>query len=253
VNDPTGQGRSHIILILAIILAGLLTIQTTVLILFAIPYFQATPKLLDTLSDFFDAQIDAGREDPTLNIEEPLLRDRKILLFHDVNSRTAKDVSARLIYLNSVDPKAPIDLYISTQGGWEDNAFTIIDTMRTISAPVNTWAVGGCYSAGALILVAATGRRYATEDAILMIHTNLDDSTDAYSYPPLARERYERVYRNTTSLPSSWYPMTDDSQHYLSPKQALEFRIVDEIAPVWGAKREPAKPAKPTSRPRTSP
>lgn len=215
-------------------MAGLLTIQTAVVIWFVESHFQDASKISDALDDFLDSQIDAGVEDPILTPDDPLLRDRQILLFHDVNSRTAKDVSARLMYLNAVDPHAPINLYISTQGGWSDNAFTMIDTMRTISAPVNTWAIGGCYSAGALILAAGTGRRYATENTVLMIHTNLEQSRKPYSYPPLAQERYERVYRERTSLPKNWYPMTDDQRRYLSPKQALEFGLVDEVVPVWG-------------------
>ncbi|MDX1388298.1 MAG: ATP-dependent Clp protease proteolytic subunit, partial [Acidobacteriota bacterium] len=98
------------------------------------------PGLMD---QFVDLEIDAGFHDPVLRRDDPLLKDRSILLNHTVNARTARDVSARLMFLNSVDDSAPIDLYISTQGGWPDSAFTIIDAMRLIDAPVNTWAVGG--------------------------------------------------------------------------------------------------------------
>lgn len=235
----SGPERSRLRLVLGLVVVGLLAVQTGALIWFAVTFFKSVPDLSDTLTDFLDAQIDSGQEDPAIHTDEPLLRDRKILLFHDVNSRTGKDISARLIYLDSLDPKKPIDLYISTQGGWPDNAFTIIDTMRTISAPVNTWAVGGCYSAGALILAAATGRRYATEDAVLMIHANLeDDSGEEWSLPRLARDRYERVYKETTTLPPNWYPMTGDKSYYLSPQEALKFHLVDEIVPVWKAPRE---------------
>ena len=232
MDEHATDGRRTIVLVLGLIVVGILATQTAVLIWFVTSYVQTVPKLGDTLDNYIDSQIDAGSEDPTLRGDEPLLRSRKVLLFQDVNSRTAKEISARLMYLNSLDPKKPIDLYISTQGGWTDNAFTIIDTIRTISAPVNTWAIGGCYSAGALILVTATGRRYATEDVILMIHANLDSPTGAHSYPSLALERYEGVWKNNSSLPSSWYPMTNDEEHYLSPKEALEYHVIDEIVPV---------------------
>jgi len=233
VIESSTRDRSAILVTALVILGALCVIQTCGLIWILFSYARTTDQLSDTLGDFLDAQIDAGPEVPLFSSEDPLLQARKVLLFHDVNSRTAKDVSARLMYLNATDPDAPIDLYISTQGGWTDNAFTIIDTMRVISAPVNTWAIGGCYSAGALILAAATGRRYATEDTVLMIHTNLEDSRDAYSFPRLARERYERVYRETTHLPENWYPMTDDQSRYLNPQEALEFHLVDEVVPMW--------------------
>lgn len=224
-----------------IVLLALLTTQTVAVVWFMTSSLQRADALSGTLSEYLDAQINAGVDEPVLRTDDPLLRTRKVLLFHDVNSHTAKDVSARLMYLDSIDPKAPIDLYISTLGGWSDNAFTIIDTMRTISAPVNIWAVGGCYSSGALILAAATGRRYATEDAMLMIHTNMDDSRDVHSYELLSRERYEHVFRAMTHLPDDWYPMTDDQERYLNPKQALEYQLVDEIVSVWTRKALPTR------------
>ena len=229
IESPTRRVTALVILILG----TLCVVQAGGLIWILSSYVDTADRVSDTLGSLLDAQIDAGPEAPAFSSDDPLLRARKVLLFHDVNSRTAKDVSARLMYLDAVDPHTTIDLYISTQGGWTDNAFTIIDTMRAISAPVNTWAIGGCYSAGALILAAATGRRYATEDTVLMIHTNLEDSQEAYSFPRLARERYERVYRETTHLPEDWYPMTDDQSHYLNPQEALKFDLVDEVVPMW--------------------
>ena len=216
---------------LALLTALLLAAEIAAFLWLASSYSRSAPKIGDALSNFIDDQIDAGWQDPVLSAADPLLRERKILLFQDVNARTAKDVSARLMYLDSLDPKAPIDLYISTQGGWTDNAFTIIDTIRTLSAPVNAWAVGGCYSAGALILASATGRRYATEDAMLMIHASMDDSGEDDAR--MDRERYEAAWKSTTTIPAAWYPLTGDEEHYLSPKEALQYHLIDAIVPVW--------------------
>jgi ATP-dependent Clp endopeptidase proteolytic subunit ClpP len=239
MSESENRSPSPLAGILGFLAAAILLVQTLVLGGLGVLIYRSIPDLSETLSDFVDDQIDAGEESPVFDVNEPLLRARKVLLFHDVNSRTAKDVSARLLYLSQVDPGSPIDLYISTQGGWEDNAFAIIDTMRTIAAPVNTWAVGGCYSAGVLILTAGTGRRYATEDSVLMIHANLErPEGDAYSYPPLAQQRYERVYKETAALPPAWYPMTTDEQYYLAPAEALKMKLIDEIVPVWKAPAE---------------
>lgn len=237
VSPPAEEARTRRFFVLWVIVVVLLALQGVLLAIIAETFFHGAGEISDAFDDFQDARIDSGLDDPPFSADEPLLRQRKVLLFHDVNSRTAKDVSGRLMYLDGLDHRAPIDLYISTQGGWEDNAFTIIDTMRMIAAPVNTWAVGGCYSAGALILAAGTGRRYATEDALLMIHTNSVDSEEPWSFDHLAKERYERVYRTTTSLPEEWYPMTDDEKRYLGPEEALKFRVIDEVVEVWKAPR----------------
>jgi ATP-dependent Clp protease protease subunit len=167
----------------------------------------------------------------TLRADDPLLGRRTILVTANINERTASDVVSRLLYLNAQDSRRPIELYLSTQGGWVDSAFTIIDVIERIEAPVNTWAIGGCYSAGALILSAGTGRRYATPNAILMIHASLDPATTtSFAYEQLALERYERVWRERAALPAAWFPMVGGEEYYLSAQEALKFKLIDEIA-----------------------
>lgn len=180
-----------------------------------------------------DEFLAANPSEPRLRADDPLLRNRTILVTSNINEITAKDVVARLMFLDDVDPRAPIDLYLSTQGGWVDSAFTIIDAMSLIKAPVNTWAIGGCYSAGALILAAGTGRRYASPNAMLMIHASLDEDRGCehqYTYEHLALDRYERVWRERAALPDAWFPMVGGEEYYLSAEEALRFKIVDEIA-----------------------
>lgn len=171
--------------------------------------------------------------EPALRADDPLIASRQILVTASINERSAKNVAARLLYMSSLDPHRPIDLYLSTQGGWVDSAFTIIDAMQLIDAPVNTWAIGGCYSSGALILAAGTGRRYATPNAVLMIHASLDPSSkDSFSYERLALQRYQRIWRQRASLPDAWFPMVGGREYYLSPQEALDFKLIDEIRPV---------------------
>jgi ATP-dependent Clp protease protease subunit len=184
---------------------------------------------LPLIEQVVDEYLAANPHQPALRADDPLLQSRTILVTSNINEYTAKDVSARLLYLNAVDPRRPIDLYLSTQGGWVDSAFTIIDSMDLIQAPVNTWAIGGCYSAGTLIL-AAGARRYATANAMLMIHASLDEDLERpYSYERLALQRYERVWRERAKLPDDWFPMVGGEEYYLSPQQALEFDLIDEI------------------------
>ena len=183
----------------------------------------------EIVDDLVDSQIEAGYEDVRIDPADPLLAQRKIVITHAITERTAKDVVHRLFHLDAADGASPIDLYISTQGGWPDAAFTIVDAVRMIDAPVNTWAMGGCYSAGAVILAAGTGRRYSTDSAIIMVHTNLVDSAEPFSYGRLDRARYEGFWRDAADLPTRWYPMTGEAVYYLSPDEALQFGIIDEV------------------------
>jgi ATP-dependent Clp protease protease subunit len=219
--------------LLVVILAAGLTVQSVVIWSMALRSSESKLDLVDTLEMFVDHQVEAGFGDSLPDLDDPLLRDRKVLISHAINARSARDTSARLMLLDSQDPTTPIDLYISTQGGWVDSAFTIIDAMRMISAPVNTWAVGGCYSAGALILASGTGTRYATQNALIMIHANQADSEEPFSFERLDLERYERAWQETTELPGDWFPMVFDESYYLTAEEAQEFGLVDRIVPIW--------------------
>jgi ATP-dependent Clp protease protease subunit len=219
--------------VIVLVVAGAVILQTVATSRLAEAVAEVAPALDVALESFADEQTDAGFSESQFDASGPLLKDRRVLISNDINARTARDVTSRLLFLDSEDSTAPIDLYISTQGGWIDNAFTIIDTMRLIDAPVNTWAIGGCYSSGALILTSGTGTRRATENAIIMIHADLGDSTADYSFERLSRERYERVWSETSELPDDWFPMTDAESYYLSPDEALELGVIDEITPIW--------------------
>lgn len=223
------------------VLLGVVAAVVAVVALMAVANTLRSLRALDqALSDpgtlaeaVIDEVLTSIPSDPHLRADDPLITSRQILVTANINERTAKDVVARLLYLNRLDPARPIDLYLSTQGGWVDSAFTIIDAMQLIEAPVNTWAIGGCYSSGTLILAAGTGRRYSTPNSVLMIHASLDQGSKAsYSYERLALQRYERIWRLRAALPDSWFPMTGGDEYYLSPREALDFKLIDEIRPL---------------------
>jgi ATP-dependent Clp protease protease subunit len=188
-------------------------------------------EIARTVSDaLVDSAVEAGVGVAPLDTRDPLLARRTLVVTAGINERTAKSVVEGLLFLDAQDPRAPIDLYLSTQGGWLDSAFAIIDAMREIRAPVNTVAIGGCYSAGLLILAAGTGERVATENSLLSLHADFGSEDEGpYGSAEAERKRVEHLLRERTRLPESWFPLENDRQFYLTPEQALEFGIVDAI------------------------
>lgn len=190
-----------------------------------------------SVDHFVDRLNESGYGNSALDVEDPLLKSRIVIVCEGMSERVARRVIEQLVYLDAVDPTKPIDLRIATSGGWTDSAFAIVDTMRAIRAPVNVTAVGGCYSAGTVILAAATGKRAATPNALLSVHVNdyqLGEDTDS-DVRELAR--FRDVYRRYTNIPREWFERSGDNQWYLDADQALEMGLVDEIAePVWKPK-----------------
>jgi len=172
---------------------------------------------------------ESGNLNPHYGLDGALLESRKILLTTDINANSTKQVVGSLLLLDEADSDAPIDLYIRTNGGYYDDAFAIIDVMRTVSAPVNTYAVGGCHSAGVMILAAGTGTRTAYTDTLLMVHDNLSKDGRRYSLDTKENERMRSFWSHFKQLPKSWFATVSDDTNYITAEEALGFGLVDAI------------------------
>ena len=85
-----------------------------------------------------------------------LLTERVILLFDQITDDLAQSVIAQLLYLESVDPNADIQMYICSPGGSVSAGFGIYDTMRHIRCDVSTICVGMTASMSAFLLAGGT-------------------------------------------------------------------------------------------------
>jgi ATP-dependent Clp protease protease subunit len=179
-------------------------------------------------TDQVDAQVEAGDPMGPIDPDDPLLRRRTIVITAGINERTAAHVIPRLLYLSSVDPRAPIDLLVTTTGGWRDTAFAIIDAMRMIEAPVNTWAIGQCASSGALIVAGGTGTRAATANALLMVHANLEPSDEPFGEGSRTFDREVRFWKERARLPPAW-ALDSGEEYYLTAEEAQRFGVVDVV------------------------
>jgi len=126
-----------------------LAVFVIVVIVFYATQSYFTPQANGYSSDIVDALVDAGIEFAPSPVDTDLLKYRKIVLATDINAASAQRTIRGLLLLDGIDSTAPIDLYIRTEGGWISDAFGIIDVIESISAPVNTHALGGTHSSGA--------------------------------------------------------------------------------------------------------
>lgn len=112
-----------------------------------------------------------SRGERAYDIYSLLLKERIIFLGSAIDDQVANLVVAQLLYLNSQDPKRQIDMYIQSPGGAVYAGLAIYDTIKTISAPVSTVAVGFCGSmATALLTSGEKGKRYALAQATIHQH-----------------------------------------------------------------------------------
>jgi ATP-dependent Clp protease protease subunit len=58
-----------------------------------------------------------------------------------------------LLALEAMDEEAPIRLYINSPGGTPYSVIGVVDAMQQVKCPIQTVALGACYSYSSLILV----------------------------------------------------------------------------------------------------
>lgn len=103
--------------------------------------------------------------------DKKFIEQRKIFLWGAVDDKSAKDITARLLYLEAIDPGKEITFYINSPGGVVTSGMVIYDTMQMISSPVSTVCMGMAASMGSILLSGGEkGRRFIFPSGQVMIH-----------------------------------------------------------------------------------
>ena len=97
----------------------------------------------------------SGRGERAYDIYSLLLKERIIFLGTPIDDQVANVIVAQLLFLNHEDPEKEIQMYVNSPGGQVYAGFAIYDTMKMISNPISTVAVGVTASFGTVILTAA--------------------------------------------------------------------------------------------------
>ena len=109
-----------------------------------------------------------------MDVFSRLMMDRIIFLGTGINDQVANIINAQLLFLESVDPKKDIQIYMNSPGGSVYAGLGIYDTMQYIRPDVATICTGIAASMGAVLLCAgAEGKRSALKHSRVMIHQPL--------------------------------------------------------------------------------
>ena len=163
------------------------------------------------------------------DIYSRLLRDRIIMLDGEVTQHTASLVVAQMLFLESEDPKKPINLYINSPGGSVTAGMSIYDTMQFIQCPVHTIVMGQAASMGSLLATAGEkGHRYILPNARHMIHQPLGGASgQATDVEIQAREllRWKTVltdiYSKHTGLDAEALKADMERDNFMTAEQAV--------------------------------
>ncbi len=179
----------------------------------------------------------SGREERVFDIYSRLLKDRIVFLGSGINDEVANSIVAQLLFLQSEDPKADVQLYINSPGGSVSSGLGIYDTMQFITCQVATYCIGQAASMGAVLLAAgADGKRYALPNARIMIHQPLagmegtaeDIMIHANEFRK-TKKRLNEILRKHSGHKLEQIEKDTDRDRFMTSVEAMEYNLVDHV------------------------
>jgi ATP-dependent Clp protease protease subunit len=178
-----------------------------------------------------------GGGERVYDIYSRLLEDRVIFLGEAIDSAVANTVIAQLLFLEKVDPKAPITMYINSPGGHVTAGLAIYDTMQHIKPEVQTICVGLAASMGAVILCGgAPGKRFSLPHSEIMIHQPLGGAEGQASDIKIIAENIMKtgqvlygIIAKHTGKSIKQVEKDCDRDNYMYPDEALAYGLIDKV------------------------
>lgn len=178
-----------------------------------------------------------GRGERAYDIYSLLLKERIIFLGTSVSDQSANLIVAQLLYLNSVDQKKDINLYINSPGGNVYAGLAIYDAMQMIQAPVCTFAVGVTASMGTALLTSGRkGRRYSLPHATIHMHPTSGGAQGYTEDVRISTREQERIQTQLFHLIGkhtghSWKEIEEYflRDRFMNAVEAKEFGLIDEV------------------------
>ena len=171
------------------------------------------------------------------DIYSRLLKDRVVFLGSAIDDQVANAIVAQLLFLETDNPDADINLYINSPGGSVTAGMAIFDTMNYIKCPVRTVCVGMAASMGAFLLMAGEkGKRLALPNSEVMIHQpsggasgQATDVTIHAEWLLRTKNKMNGLMAQMTGQPLERIARDVERDYFMSAQEALDYGIIDEI------------------------
>ena len=173
----------------------------------------------------------------SMDVFSRLMMDRIIFLGVPINDYVANIIQAQLLFLESVDAKKDIQIYLNSPGGGVYAGLGIYDTMQYIAPDVATICTGMAASMGAVLLCAgAEGKRTALKHSRVMIHQPLggaqgqasDIEITAREIQKLKKELYTIISDHSgKSYDEVW--KDGDRDYWMTSSEAKDYGMIDEV------------------------
>lgn len=172
-----------------------------------------------------------------MDVFSRLMMDRIIFLGTGINDQVANIIQAQLLFLESVDAKRDIQIYLNSPGGSVYAGLGIYDTMQYITPDVATICTGMAASMGAVLMCAGEkGKRTALPHSRVMIHQPLggaegqasDIEITAREIQKLKKELYEIIAKHSGQTYEKVWE-NSDRDYWMTAEEAKAYGMIDEV------------------------
>ncbi len=172
-----------------------------------------------------------------LDVFSRLMMDRIIFLGTPIDDYVANVIQAQLLFLDSVDAKRDIQIYINSPGGIVYSGLAIYDTMQYVTPDVATICTGIAASMAAVLLCAGhSGKRSALTHSRVMIHQPLGGMQGQASDMEIAlketlklKSELYSIISNHSGQPIDKVERDSDRDYWMTAGEAKEYGMVDEV------------------------
>lgn len=169
--------------------------------------------------------------------DKKFIEQRKIFLWGVVDDKSCKDLTARLLYLEAIDPGKEITFYISSPGGMVTSGMVVYDTMQMISSPVSTVCMGMAASMGSILLSGgAKGKRFIFPHGEVMIHQPSGGGRGVSADLEIMAEQIlktkemgARILAENCGQPFEKVMKDFDRDYWMDAKESIKYGIVDGV------------------------
>jgi len=167
---------------------------------------------------------------------ERLFKARAIIISGGIDQELAERVTTQLLAM-SAESKAPITIYLNSQGGHVEAGDTIHDMIKFVDAPVRIVGTGWVASAGALIYVSVPReRRFCLPNTRFLLHqpaggmggTAADIAIEAREILKM-RERLNKIFSAATGQPIDRIEDDTNRNFWLDAETAIEYGVAGKI------------------------
>jgi len=172
-----------------------------------------------------------------IDVFSRLIMDRIIFLGMQVEENIANIITAQLLFLESVDSKKDIMMYVNSPGGSVYAGLGMYDTMQFVGPDVSTICTGMAASMGAVLLTAgAPGKRSALPHARVMIHQPSGGMQGKSTDMEITLKQMQELRKDLYNILSkhsgkSYEDIEKDSErdYWMRATEAKEYGLIDEV------------------------